>query len=255
MVSLWTYLSSEATRGYVLEADEERYTTRREKMYTFMKIPRELEKFMSYGFFHCLDSFLFVFTFLPIRCDWRLVIEHKIFWTNWTCISCRRPLEKGLIGHIFHFRFILAASAFVVRGPLVTLGWVYIIVMTDQLKFRVYLVLKCLESWKLNKRYTHLKCEKKIIEIENLLLFTYFDIPWKRIIPFLLKRMMTPCRGRWLYPAEIIDLLKGLIIVVCVYMMTYIDTSMMYHLIKSQSVIKLYLFYNMLEVGTIILLK
>ena len=36
-------------------------------MYTFMKIPRELEKFMSYGFFHCLDSFLFVFTFLPIR--------------------------------------------------------------------------------------------------------------------------------------------------------------------------------------------
>ena len=60
---------------------------------------------------------------------------------------------------------------------------------------------------------------------------------------------MTPCRGRWLYPAEIIDLLKGLIIVVCVYMMTYIDTSMMYHLIKSQSVIKLYLFYNMLEVS------
>ena len=36
-------------------------------MYTFMKIPRELEKFMSYGFFHCVDSFLFVFTFLPVR--------------------------------------------------------------------------------------------------------------------------------------------------------------------------------------------
>ena len=66
-MSIWTYLSSEVTRGYVLEADEERYTTRRQKIYTFMKIPRELEKFMSYGFFHCLDSFLFVFTFLPIR--------------------------------------------------------------------------------------------------------------------------------------------------------------------------------------------
>ena len=67
-VSLFNYLVSEVTRGYVLENDEERYTHRREKMYTFMKIPRELEKFMSYGFFHCLDSFLFVFTFLPIRC-------------------------------------------------------------------------------------------------------------------------------------------------------------------------------------------
>ena len=47
--------------------DSERYVRRRQKMYTFMKIPRELEKFMSYGFFHCVDSFLFVFTFLPVR--------------------------------------------------------------------------------------------------------------------------------------------------------------------------------------------
>ncbi len=31
--------------------------------------------------------------------------------------------------------------------------------------------------------------------------------------------------------------------------MSYIDTSVMYHLIKSQSVIKLYIFYNMLEVS------
>ncbi len=58
-----------------------------------------------------------------------------------------------------------------------------------------------------------------------------------------------------LYPAEIIDLLKGLIMAACVYAMTYIDTSMMYHIIKSQSVIKLYLFYNMLEVIRSICLK
>ena len=64
-----------------------------------------------------------------------------------------------------------------------------------------------------------------------------------------------PHRGRWLFPAEIIDLLKGLIIGVCVYVMSHIDTSMMYHLIKSQSVIKLYLFYNMLEVCLIVKLK
>ena len=59
---------------------------------------------------------------------------------------------------------------------------------------------------------------------------------------------MRPYHGRSLYPAEIIDLLKGLIITVCVTVMSYIDTSVMYHIIKSQSVIKLYLFYNMLEV-------
>lgn len=58
IVSLLSYLSKEVTRGYVLDHDEERYTTRRQKMYTFMKIPRELEKFMSYGFFHCLVRLL-----------------------------------------------------------------------------------------------------------------------------------------------------------------------------------------------------
>ena len=66
-MSLWQYLREELTRGYILPGDEERYAAKPEKIYTFLKIPRELEKFMSYGFFHCLDSFLFVFTFLPIR--------------------------------------------------------------------------------------------------------------------------------------------------------------------------------------------
>ena len=51
-----------------------------------------------------------------------------------------------------------------------------------------------------------------------------------------------------LKPAEICDLLKACILIACSMMMSYIDTSMMYHLIKSQSVIKLYIFYNMLEV-------
>lgn len=140
-MSLLNYLVSEVTRGYVLENDEERYTTRREKMYTFMKIPREVEEFMSYGFFHCLDSFLFVFTFLPIR-------------------------------------FLTAFLKLVFKTPL------YIL------------------------------------------------------------RLYRPSHGRLLFPAEIIDLLKGFIIGLSVYVMSYIDTSMMYHLIKSQSVIKLYLFYN-----------
>ena len=35
---------SELTRGYLLEYDEEKYTEKRERVYTFMKIPREVEK-------------------------------------------------------------------------------------------------------------------------------------------------------------------------------------------------------------------
>ncbi|XP_060575133.1 transmembrane anterior posterior transformation protein 1 homolog [Ruditapes philippinarum] len=66
-MSVWSYFTSELTRGYLLEREEEKYAQKRERVYTFMKTPRELEKFSIYGFFQCLDAFLFIFTFLPLR--------------------------------------------------------------------------------------------------------------------------------------------------------------------------------------------
>lgn len=54
---------------------------------------------------------------------------------------------------------------------------------------------------------------------------------------------------RYLRPAEMCDLLKGIVVISCWAATWKVDTSMMYHLVKSQSVIKLYIFYNMLEVG------
>lgn len=144
--SLFSFLQVEMTRGYMLEHDEERFSARREKVYSFMKIPREVEKFMTYGFFQCADSFLFVYTFLPVR-------------------------------------FALALWGLVTRP-----------------------ILECFGMWKRKS-----------------------------------KTILTP--------AEICDLLKSSIIIACSAMMLQVDTNMMYHLIKSQSVIKLYIFYNMLEVG------
>jgi len=145
-MSLFSYIKNEVTRSYLLDHDQERYALKREKIYTFMRIPRELEKFMSYGFFHCLDSFLFVYTFLPLR---------------------------------------------------VTLALISII----------------------------------------------FRLPTRYFASFHSKQ------GRIIFPAEIIDMTKVFILLVCCYAMSYVDTSMLYHIIKSQSVIKLYLMYNMIEVA------
>ncbi|KAK4289596.1 hypothetical protein Pmani_037444 [Petrolisthes manimaculis] len=144
-LSFRDYLKTELRRGYLLENDEERYTARREKVYTFFKIPREIEKFVAYGFFQCADSFFFVFTFLPIR--FTLAI-----W----CLLTR--LLRKIVG--------LYAS---------------------------------------NRRI--------------------------------------------LKPAEIVDLLKGFMVIVCCYLIGNIDTSVCYHIIKTQSTIKLYLFFNMLEIA------
>lgn len=79
----------ELTRGYVLEHDEERYSARREKVYSFMKIPREVEKFMSYGFLQCTESFLFVYTFLPMR----------VLLALWALIT--RPIAT-CFGYVFY---------------------------------------------------------------------------------------------------------------------------------------------------------
>ncbi|XP_035673605.1 transmembrane anterior posterior transformation protein 1 homolog isoform X1 [Branchiostoma floridae] len=136
---LWTYLWAELTRGYLLENEEEKFAERRERVYTFMKIPQVFEKLMFYGFFLCLDAFLFIFTFLPLR-----------------------------------------------------------------------------------------------------------------VIIALIRLITMPClqgkRSR-LEPAQICDLIKAGIIIVCTNILFYVDTSMLYHVVRGQSIIKLYIIFNMLEVA------
>ncbi|KAM9377069.1 transmembrane anterior posterior transformation protein 1 homolog isoform 1-T1 [Pholidichthys leucotaenia] len=138
--SLTRFICTELTRGYFLEHNEAKYTERRERVYTCMRIPKELEKLMIFGFFLCMDAFLYVFTLLPLR-----------------------------------------------------------------------------------------------------------------VLLALLRLLTLPCCGfsgsRLLQPAQVCDMLKGLILVLCFSMMHYVDYSMMYHLIRGQSVIKLYIIYNMLEVA------
>ncbi|KAF7199290.1 transmembrane anterior posterior transformation protein 1 homolog isoform X3 [Nothobranchius furzeri] len=74
-----------------------------------------------------------------------------------------------------------------------------------------------------------------------------------RVVLALLRLVAVPCCGlrgsRLLQPAQVCDVLKGFIMVLCYSMMSYVDYSMMYHLIRGQSVIKLYIIYNMLEVA------
>ncbi len=95
------------------------------------------------------------------------------------------------------------------------------------------------------------------LHFQDSFLFVFTFLPIRFVLalialivraPLVALGLIRPFHGRLLFPAEKIDLLKGFIIGICAYVMSHIDTSMMYHLIKSQSVIKLYLFYNMLEV-------
>ncbi|XP_037531521.1 transmembrane anterior posterior transformation protein 1 homolog [Nematolebias whitei] len=149
--SLARFICAELTRGYFLEHNEAKYTERRERVYTCMRIPKELEKLMIFGFFLCADAFLYIFTLLPLRVLLALLRLFTVPCCGFrahTCPYCRRSSGTRL-----------------------------------------------------------------------------------------------------LQPAQVCDMLKGLILVLCFSMTHYVDYSMMYHLIRGQSVIKLYIIYNMLEVA------
>ncbi|XP_053734600.1 transmembrane anterior posterior transformation protein 1 homolog isoform X3 [Synchiropus splendidus] len=147
--SLTRFVCAELTRGYFLEHNEAKFTERREKVYTCMRIPKELEKLMIFGFFLCVDAFLYILTLLPLR----------------VLLAVLRLLTLPCCG------------------------------------FRAHTCPYCQRS----------------------------------------------SGSRLLQPAQVCDMLKGLILLLCFSMMHYVDYSMMYHLIRGQSVIKLYLIYNMLE--------
>ncbi|CAF1638204.1 unnamed protein product [Adineta ricciae] len=139
--SFWRFIQAEFTRDYMLECEEQKYLEKRERIYNFLLMSSSLEKFMLYGFCQCLDTFLYVWTFLPIRITLALI---------------------QAIGTLCRFR---------------------------------------------TSKYSRL-----------------FE------------------------PAQIIDIVKGLIVFGCAVPMCFMDISVVYHTVRAQAAIKLYMFFNMLEV-------
>ncbi|CAF1565681.1 unnamed protein product, partial [Adineta ricciae] len=139
--SFWRFIQAEFTRDYMLECEEQKYLEKRERIYNFLLMSSSLEKFMLYGFCQCLDTFLYVWTFLPIRITLALI---------------------QAIGTLCRFR--------------------------------------------------------------------------------------TSKHSRLFEPAQIIDIVKGLIVLGCAVPMCFMDISVVYHTVRAQAAIKLYMFFNMLEV-------
>ncbi|VDP32502.1 unnamed protein product [Heligmosomoides polygyrus] len=122
--------------------DQTRFTEKRRKVYAFLRIPIEVERFLFYGLLQCIDAFCYLFTFLPIR-----------FFVS-----------------VFPILRRMSIAGFVLRLR-----------------------------------------------------------PWTS--------------------AETCDFFKVWIIVFGSILMQHIDTSVVYHQVRGQGVIKLYIFYNMLEVA------
>ncbi|KAJ3323714.1 hypothetical protein HDV06_001444 [Boothiomyces sp. JEL0866] len=61
--TIWEYFISEITSTFQPEQQQ----AKTDRILNFISVPRQLERFLLLGFFICLDSFLYIFTILPIR--------------------------------------------------------------------------------------------------------------------------------------------------------------------------------------------
>lgn len=62
------YVMAEVFSGKLMELEEDKYTERREKVYTFMKIPREFEKVHVLDRFFCLFINFEIGSNIQIKC-------------------------------------------------------------------------------------------------------------------------------------------------------------------------------------------
>ncbi|CAI2171744.1 12621_t:CDS:1 [Funneliformis geosporum] len=143
LFTLWDYLKDELTASDFDTLQE----LKRERVTNFLGIPWSIEKLMTFGFFICLDSFLYTVTILPLRV-------------------------------IFAF----------------------------------YSLIMNIISFFNNDRYH----ERKHDEILNL--------------------------------SQKCDLLKGLLIILVCLTLQNVEASQIYHIIRGQSAIKLYVIFNVLEI-------
>eukprot|EP01135_Chromosphaera_perkinsii_P005232 Nk52_evm1s327 gene=Nk52_evmTU1s327 len=169
-LSLWSYVSAEISRGYLLEADDDDiesiYRAKRSGLYDFSKIPRELEKLLFFGFFICLDTFLFVFTLLPAR----------------------------VLFALFKLVVIIPGSR-------------YFVLLPPQSSSR-----SSSERVRINKIRTNVRWQTKMTS------------------------------------REICDLMRGCLVLACLCALRFMDASRLYHFVRGQAVIKLYVIFNMLEI-------
>ncbi|RKO89149.1 eukaryotic membrane protein family-domain-containing protein, partial [Blyttiomyces helicus] len=144
-ISLWEHFKGELTST---DFDDDSYDTKKERVQNFLSVPSELERLMSFGFFICFDSFLHIFTILPIR-------------------------------------ILIALLAF-----------------TRELLLRYPMYLHCVLESREGSMKTAQKC----------------------------------------------DLMKGTLIAITCYALQHFDASRIYHAVRGQALLKLYVIFNALEI-------
>ena len=206
-----------------------------ERLLNFLLLPPLLEQTLWFGALACLDSWLYTFTILPLRFT-KAVYILCLFWGRTTMVEvCWLAdfIYTGL-GRLWSRRKGLKRGSVSSGAP----------TSTDR--------VTTVQSPTVPQPQAQM--------VQSLPLSTSEDqstsgnlpetIPRRFYSARLRQRRMKPAIST-LMPNHKEDIIKGLLIIIsCIILMNF-DASMMYHSIRGQAAIKLYVIYNVLEVRRI----
>lgn len=203
-----------------------------ERLINFLLLPPQLEQVLWFGAIACLDAWLYSFTILPLR----FLKALSILLSSWAGNLAR---ETQIIGNFIYAglgrmwrrrRKVDAAQAQQDGKPIAVDG-----------NSGTEKVLESTELPTLTPNFRFPPISEKVTlptQSENRKL-PLAGGPKPR------KPRMSPSS---LTPEHKADILKGFLIVFSCIILMYFDASMMYHSIRGQAAIKLYVIYNVLEV-------
>ncbi|KAF2151904.1 DUF747-domain-containing protein, partial [Myriangium duriaei CBS 260.36] len=188
-----------------------------ERLLNFLLLPHQLEQVLWFGTLACLDAWLYSFTILPLR-----FIKALFMLLSWWAIS----LTKEVTG----------LCQFVING--LKRHW--------HRKRRNSYNIGGAESDKVSGKGTDLRIPRTPALDTDL----SSDSTKRRRQSSSATRTKTSIRRRpsGLSPNHKADLLHGLLIITTCAILSRYDANGMYHSIKGQAAIKLYVIYNVLEV-------
>lgn len=196
-----------------------------ERLLNFLLLPPQLEQVLWFGALACLDAWLFSFTILPLR----FLKAVSILCHSWGRNIAK---EAKFIGNFIYKgmgrmwrrrrRWRIDRTAYVTRN----------------------LNVSSVSSNSENPVSSPIPADKTFGDVE----FVQAGRQQRRRLSSDQKHRRSKSTPSALSPDHKADLLKGLLILLSCGILMYFDASRMYHGIRGQAAIKLYVIYNVLEV-------
>ncbi|MCJ1477754.1 hypothetical protein MMC13_006427 [Lambiella insularis] len=194
-----------------------------ERLLNFLLLPPLLEQVLWFGALACLDAWLYSFTILPLRFSKAVYILGQ---------SLRRNIEKEFN---FIIGFIYAGSKRMWRRR----GYSKDVHLFEASETAV-------NTNRLMNEGTHSQLPSASENSNSI--HTHSESGRRRPGNINVTHRRTRNSVSTLMPNDKADILKGLLIILSCWILMYFDASMMYHSIRGQAAIKLYVIYNVLEV-------